>query len=87
MSIHKSQGQTIHRVKVDLGRVFEKGNHNSSPSLSSELTLVLGQSYVALSRASSIEGLQVIGFNPKKVIAHHKVIEWNQTLQSVHENI
>ncbi|GAW06344.1 ATP-dependent DNA helicase PIF1 [Lentinula edodes] len=70
MSIHKSQGQTIHRVKVDLGRVFEKG-----------------QSYVALSRASSIEGLQVIGFNPKKVIAHHKVIEWNQTLQSVHENI
>ncbi|KAJ3833540.1 P-loop containing nucleoside triphosphate hydrolase protein [Lentinula raphanica] len=24
MSIHKSQGQTIHRVKVDLGRVFEK---------------------------------------------------------------
>ncbi|KZS90748.1 hypothetical protein SISNIDRAFT_457362 [Sistotremastrum niveocremeum HHB9708] len=25
MSIHKSQGQTIPRVKVDLGRVFEKG--------------------------------------------------------------
>ncbi len=50
LSIHKSQGQTIQRVKVDLGRVFEKG-----------------QSYVALSRAATIEGLQVLRFDPKKV--------------------
>ena len=28
MSIHKSQGQTIERVKIDLGRVFEKGACN-----------------------------------------------------------
>ena len=26
MSIHKSQGQTIQHVKIDLARVFEKGN-------------------------------------------------------------
>lgn len=25
MSIHKSQGQTLERVKCDLGRIFEKG--------------------------------------------------------------
>ena len=52
MSIHKSQGQTIQHVKVDLRSVFEKG-----------------QSYVALSRAASLDGLQVLGFDPKKVRA------------------
>ena len=25
LSIHKSQGQTLERVKVDLNRIFEKG--------------------------------------------------------------
>jgi ATP-dependent DNA helicase PIF1 len=29
MSIHKSQGQTIQRVKVDLGKIFEKGEYLS----------------------------------------------------------
>ena len=33
MSIHKSQGQTLERVKVDLGKVFEKGYFCLSSSL------------------------------------------------------
>lgn len=56
LSIHKAQGQTLNRVKVDLGRVFEKG-----------------QAYVALSRATSMAGLQVLRFDPKKVNAHERV--------------
>jgi ATP-dependent DNA helicase PIF1 len=56
LSIHKAQGQTLERVKVDLGRVFEKG-----------------QAYVALSRAVSMEGLQILNFNPSKVVAHERV--------------
>ena len=50
LSIHKAQGQTLERVKVNLGKVFEKG-----------------QAYVAISRATSQSGLQVIGFEPSKV--------------------
>ncbi|CAA9961275.1 ATP-dependent DNA helicase PIF1 [Pyrenophora teres f. maculata] len=56
LSIHKAQGQTLERVRVDLGRVFEKG-----------------QAYVALSRATSMAGLQILRFDPRKVLAHEKV--------------
>ncbi|KAL1944914.1 hypothetical protein VTO73DRAFT_2534 [Trametes versicolor] len=66
MSIHKSQGQTLERVKVDLAKVFEKG-----------------QAYVALSRATSLDGLQVLHFDPLKVQAHPKVVEWSKTLETV----
>lgn len=65
MSIHKSQGQTIQRVKVDLGRVFEKGEIDRWVNSNTER--FVGQSYVALSRAASLDGLQVLRFDPKKV--------------------
>ena len=66
LSIHKAQGQTLQRVRVDLRKVFEKG-----------------QAYVALSRATCQEGLQVIGFDKKKVMVHPRVGEFYNSLYSV----
>lgn len=68
LSIHKAQGQTLERVKVDLGRVFEKG-----------------QAYVALSRATCQEGLQILRFDPVKVMAHDKVRDFYHNLYSAHD--
>lgn len=65
LSIHKAQGQTLARVKVDLGKVFEKG-----------------QAYVALSRATTQEGLQVLRFDKQKVMAHPRVVAFYQKLYS-----
>lgn len=56
LSIHKAQGQTLDRVKVDLDRIFE-----------------MGQAYVALSRATTMDGLQVLNFDPDKIMVHPKV--------------
>jgi len=64
LSIHKAQGQTLERVRVDLGKVFEKG-----------------QAYVALSRATTMDGLQVLRFDAKKVIAHDKVRAFYNSLE------
>jgi len=70
LSIHKAQGQTLDRVKVDLGKIFEKG-----------------QAYVALSRATCQEGLQVLRFDPKKVMAHDRVRDFYNRLYSVEQAI
>lgn len=65
ISIHKSQGQTLTKAKVDLRRVFEKG-----------------QAYVALSRVTSRQGLQVLNFIPSKVMTHLSVTDFYQSLVS-----
>jgi ATP-dependent DNA helicase PIF1 len=69
MSIHKSQGQTLERVKVDLGKIFEKGEFVLSVMVGYDiLTLTpAGQAYVALSRATSLDRLQVLNFDASKV--------------------
>jgi ATP-dependent DNA helicase PIF1 len=68
LSIHKAQGQTLERVRVNLSRVFEKG-----------------QAYVALSRATSMAGLEVIGFDPAKVMAHEAVRRFYASLSRAGE--
>lgn len=69
LSIHKSQGQTLPKVKVDLRRVFENG-----------------QSYVALSRAVSRSGLQVLNFSEAKIMTHPKVVKFYHSLLSAEES-
>ncbi|CAD6506085.1 BgTH12-07016 [Blumeria graminis f. sp. triticale] len=63
LSIHKAQGQTLERVKIDLKKIFEKG-----------------QAYVALSRATSQAGLQVLNFDKVKVNAHPRVAQFYNNL-------
>ncbi|WVN90430.1 uncharacterized protein L203_105666 [Cryptococcus depauperatus CBS 7841] len=59
LTIHKSQGQTIERVRIDLEKTFAEG-----------------QAYVAISRAVSLEGLEIHNFSSSHVRVHPKVIEW-----------
>lgn len=65
LSIHKSQGQTLPKVRVNLKRIFEKG-----------------QAYVAISRAVSREGLQILNFDQSKVFAHPRVVQFYEELSS-----
>jgi len=59
-SIHKAQGQSISQLVVDI-----------SPSI-----FMCGQAYVALSRATSIQGLYIDTFDPLVVKANPRVIEF-----------
>ncbi|GJE87832.1 ATP-dependent DNA helicase PIF1 [Phanerochaete sordida] len=59
LTIHKSQGQTIPRLRVHLGDVFD-----------------FGQAYVALSRATSLDTLEVVNFEVGKIKVHPNVRAW-----------
>ena len=59
-TIHKSQGQTLDLVEIDIGdNIFE-----------------CGQTYVAMSRVKTLEGLFINSFNPDKIRTNPKVIDF-----------
>jgi ATP-dependent exoDNAse (exonuclease V) alpha subunit len=61
--VHKSQGQTLERVKIDLSYTFAEGEERDDPASPYDRTdEVPGQAYTAISRAVSLEGLQLEHF-------------------------
>jgi ATP-dependent DNA helicase PIF1 len=60
VTIHKIQGTTLDTAVMDLGNTVFE----------------YGQMYVALSRVKTLEGLFLEGFNPKKIKANPKVVEF-----------
>ena len=64
VTIHKSQGATLDCALVDIGTS----------------TFECGQAYVALSRVRDLESLYVWNFNPARVMADRRVVEFYQSL-------
>ncbi|KAI0762728.1 PIF1-like helicase-domain-containing protein [Fomes fomentarius] len=70
LSIHKSQGQTLERVRVDLNRTFEKGQGAHCKSSTSTLpSTSIQRSYISVL-------LTVNWIVPCRVRAHPRVLEW-----------
>lgn len=60
LTIHKSQGATLDRARMDLGRDI----------------FAYGQAYVALSRVRNLEGVYLMDFNANRIRANPKVKEF-----------
>ena len=58
ITIHKSQGLTLHNVVADIGNYV----------------FTCGQSYVALSRVSNLAGLNLINFDPRSIKALNSAV-------------
>ena len=65
ITIHKAQGTTLDSAQIDIGNNIFE----------------CGQTYVALSRIKSLEGLYLIAFNPQKIKIYKKVEEFYNTLK------
>jgi ATP-dependent DNA helicase PIF1 len=64
LTIHKTQGATLEQIEVDIG----------------SSVFEFGQTYVALSRVKSMNGLYLTNFDPKKIRANPKVKLFYNTL-------
>ncbi len=65
LQLDKSQGATISRLKVDVGRVFERG-----------------QIYVAVSRAQSMDRLEIYNFDKSKIMVDERVLNYMKNLEN-----
>ena len=71
ITIHKIQGATLSMAEIDLG----------------ERIFECGQTYVALSRVKSLDGLYLSGFEPSKIKANEKVNRFYKSIPEVEYEI
>ncbi len=64
VTIHKIQGSSLTHAQIDIGNSIFE----------------YGQTYVALSRVRTMEGLYLMNFQPKRIKSHPKVIEFYESL-------
>jgi len=69
ITIHKSQGASIERSIVDVGSGVFE----------------CGQTYVALSRVKSLEGLSLVSYDIRKISVSKKVQEFYEKLEKLKE--
>jgi ATP-dependent DNA helicase PIF1 len=65
ITIHKSQGASLERCIIDIG----------------DAVFESGQSYVALSRIISLEGVSIKSYDVQKIYVNKKVREFYETLK------
>ena len=64
LTIHKAQGTTLELAEIDVG----------------DNVFECGQTYVALSRVKSLDGLYLTSFNYKKILTNKKVKAYYQKM-------
>ena len=69
LTIHKSQGATMDAAEIDVGSGIFE----------------CGQTYVALSRVKSLDGLYLTSFDAKRIRINKKVKEFYESLTLYHE--
>jgi ATP-dependent DNA helicase PIF1 len=70
LTIHKSQGATLDAAEIDVGSGIFE----------------CGQTYVALSRVKSLEGLYLTSYDAKRVRINKKVKDYYESLRLYHES-
>jgi ATP-dependent DNA helicase PIF1 len=70
ITIHKSQGATLDAAEIDAGKGIFE----------------CGQTYVALSRVKSLEGLYLTSFDPCRILVNKKVKEFYRKLSEVQQS-